>query len=676
MQTPDMWLHYSYIDHFSNPLHINFYGGNIGYNGLTKALVYPKNFQGVLKEGFIFGIESEDHLNWFAGLDPNTKVYVDGTETSQSELVRQDLSEKIIRFVNEPEISVAGIDVTKNNCDDILPWEEFKASFDYSTNTLYLKSLQPNAMNTINGNIVYDDFPLNIVVDGKWKLNGRIVGHGGNLVVSAAHTSVMTEEDADLLSIEANSTPISLNGKNFTAKHRVRVLIYAQNTAVSCGNFAINNAWFDARGKKPIVDCQNSMIQNASITSGSLKNDAAVKIEPNIQKYVLFILKNIDEAGVVTGDGYYPEGTEVSVTATPNEGYKFLRWDDGEEYPKRVVTMTQDVVLTAIFEAKVVIPTYKVDIATADMNMGLVSGTTGDAIEEGTELTFEAIPASGYQFLYWKDSRDQVVSGNATFTWTVTRDETFTAYFRVAPPDDAYMLWVCGTQVTGSNSADILGDGVWCYDHETRTLSTMKMATYTIENDGFIEDWTTDSGPLTVVFNHLIDATCTTTDNTIRTAIVGTKGMTFTGSAYNGPAVYAKNMYVANFSDVFTVTGHITAYLYLQNTTDFGRSNFVTAILLSGKTPSLVVNGANLEVMSGIGESTGYKVSNKTDQAANLSLINAVVDDGSISAKSLYISDNSPKYKLDYITPSLESMCQVGGFGEWFEGTYCTLRAY
>lgn len=680
MQTPDMWLHFSYIDHFSNPLHINLYGGNIGYNGLTKALVYPKKFQGVLKEGFIFGIESEDHLNWFAGLDPNTKVYVDGTETSQSELVRQDLSEKIIRFVNEPEISVAGQPVTKDNCDDILSWEEYKVSFDYSTNTLYLKSLQPNAMNTINGHIDYDDFPLNIVVDGKWKLNGRIIGHGGNCVISAAHTSVMEEEKADLLSLEANSTPISLNGKHFTAKHRVRVVINAQNTAVSCGMFAINNAWFDAWGKKPIVDCQNSMIQNATIKTGSLKDNDVVQIEPNIQKYVLSILKNIDEAGVVTGDGYYPEGTEVSITATPNEGYKFLRWDDGEEYPKRVVTMTQDVVLTAIFEAKVVIPTYKVDIATADMNMGLVSGTTGDAIEEGTELTFEAIPASGYQFLYWKDSRDQVVSGNATFTWTVTRDETFTAYFRVQPPADAYNLWVCGTQVTGSNSRDILGDGVWSYDYDTHTLTVMKDATYNLTNSEFISDFVSGVGTLTInVGNHKMEATCTTTDEVIRTAIWGTNGMKFTGTTYHGLTVTAQNMYAANFSKPLTVTGHMDLTLNLKNTTEFGKKWFSTAVLLGSVTPSIIVDGANLYINSGVGESagSGYKATNKTDQEANLSMNNASIQWGSISAKDLGILDDSPKYEINYLTPALESLCLTSAFGlSFFEGTHFNLYAY
>ena len=668
MQTPDMWLHFSYIDHFSNPLHINLYGGNIGYNGLTKALVYPKNFKGVLKEGFIFGIESEDHLNWFAGLDPNTTVYVDGTETSQSELVRQDLSEKIIRFVNEPEISVAGQPVTKDNCDDILPWEEFKASFDYSTNTLYLKSLQPNAMNTINGNITYDDFPLNIVVNGKWKINGRIVGHEGNLVISAAHPHVMVEEDADLLSIEANSTPISLNGKHFTAKHRVRVVINTQNTAVSCGMFAINNAWFEALGMKPMVDCQNSMIQNASITSGSLKNDAAVKIEPNIQKYVLSILKNIDEAGVVTGDGYYPEGTNVTVTVIPNEGYKFLRWDDGEEDQQRYVTMTQDIVLTAIFEADVVIPTYTVNVVSADETMGTVSGG-GTDIPEGTVINITATPNSGYQFLYWTTANGQVQGKQET--WTVTKDETLTAHFRTIPDPNDYNLWINGVRVTASNSNDVLGDGVWSFDIDTKTLYTMNHATYTLTGGTVFIDTSYD---LTIVFNHLIDVTTSYEESTFSySAINCTRSLHLTGHTWMGLTLTAKNMRAMTVNGTLTIDSHISINLYTQPTNEFGKG-IKQALYLSANSPAMAVDGAQVDIMSGVGQTdNAFKVSNRT--ADKLQLTNGSAD-GSLETKSLYIYDESPKYKLDYITPSLESLCQVGGFGEWFEGTYCTLRAY
>ena len=671
---------------------INLYGGTFGNDFLKNAnnvaAIWHDPYFGTIKAGKIYGLEGDAALadyrpagypeaNIDKALAENTKVYIDGVLTPSNQLVsdRDAYENKLVEVFYEPDFTINNIAVTSVNASDILG--DGKVSFDFLTNTLYLKTKEAGKPNTINGNIVYDDFKLNIVVDGIWSMNGRIVGHNGDLLISPAHFA-LTEEDGDVLAIHSqNATAVSLNGKSFCAKNRVRVFIEDNNTntqtAVSCGMFVINNAWFDAWGKKPIVDCQNSMITNAKITSGSLKDNDVIKVEPNITKYVVWVDVNDKSAGTVTGDGLVNEGVSHTVTATPKSGYHFLRWSNGVTENPYTFVVTQDTVLYALFEADVVINYYDINVVSANETMGTVSGG-GTHLEQGQTVTITATPNEGYQFLYWTTADGQVQG--AISQWTVTKDETLIAHFRVAPPADAYNLWVCGTQVTGSNSADILGDGVWCYDHETRTLSTMKMATYNIENHGFIEDWVTDAGSLTVVFNHLIDATCTTTDNVIRTAIVSTKGMTFTGSAYNGPSVTAKNMYVANFSDVFTVTGHITTWLYLQNTTDFGRNNFNKAILLAGKTPSLVVNGANLEVLSGVGESTGYKVSNKTDQAANLSLINAVVDDGSISAKSLYISDNSPKYEINYLTPSLESLCAVGGFNSFYEGTHITLRAY
>ena len=673
-----------------NPnVRLNLYGGTIGSADLMSSMsgVYVDGLNqafGTMKEGIVYGVYGKE---FFQDIDPLAKVYINNVLTPSSTYLNaaeDAYAHSKVELRYAPEISVSGVEVTKDNCDDILG--DGKVGFDIASNTLYLKTKEAGKPNTINGNIVYDDFKLNIVVDGIWSLNGRIVGHDGDLIISPAHFA-LTEEDGDILAIHSqNSTAVSLNGKSFCAKNRVRVFIEDNNTntqtAVSCGMFVINNAWFDAWGKKPIVDCQNSMITNAKITSGSLKNNNVIQVTPNITKYVVWTDVYDNAAGTVTGDGLVNEGVSHTVTATPKSGYHFLRWSNGVTENPYTFVVTQDTALYALFEADVVIPTYSVSIQSDNDVMGTVSGMTGDAIQEGTEITISAAPKSGYQFLYWKDSRDQVVSGNATFTWTVTRDETFTAYFRVQPPADAYMLWVCGTQVTGSNSADILGDGVWCYDHETRTLTVMKDATYNITNDGFIVDMA-GSGvdePLTVsVGNHKVEATCTTTDNVIRIAVVGTNGMTFTGTTYHGLTVMAQNMYAANFSKPLTVTGHMDLTLNLKNTTDWGKDNFKTAVLLAGVTPSLIVDGANLYINSGVGESagSGYKATNKTDQAANLSLNNASIQWGSISSKDLCILDDSPKYEINYITPSLESLCLTSVFGlSFFEGTHFNLYAY
>ena len=56
------------------------------------------------------------------------------------------------------------------------------------------------------------------------------------------------------------------------------------------------------------------------------------------------------ENGVTTGDGTYLYGTNVTLTATPNACYRFVRWNDGDTNATRSVTVTGAATYTAIFE--------------------------------------------------------------------------------------------------------------------------------------------------------------------------------------------------------------------------------------------------------------------------------------------------------------------------------------
>ncbi len=671
-QEPDLHLHFFYKDYYSNPLKVNLYGGSIGTEIMAvPALTYPKGFSGTLKDGTIYGIASEDHLNNFNGVADGVKVYLNGTQTTVNALKTQDLNDKTVRFAYEPEISVSGVEVTKDNCTDIMPWEEFKASFDYATNTLYLKTLS-NPTNVLNG-IQFADFDLRIVVDGHWRIEGSIVGTNGDLTITANHFA-LTEEDGDALVMKpGDNTAITLDGHRLTLTNRVRLLCYnnesghTAQSAVKCHDMWVNNSWFDAWGKKPIVDCTYGSVVNATIKTGSFKNNDVIQVEPNITKYVVWVEPNDYNAGSTNGDAYVAEGASHTAIATPNSGYHFLRWSNGVTENPYTFVVTQDTVLYALFEADEVINYYDINVVSADETMGTVSGG-GTQIEEGSVITISATPKSGYQFLYWKNAQNQVVPGSAVLNWTVKADEILTAHFRVAPPADAYNLWVCGTRVTGSNSNDILGDGVWNYDHENRVLTAMNHATYNISNDGFIQDLESSSGPLTVVLDYNIDVTCTTTDNTIRAALMTMKGMTFTGSTFHGLNLNVKDMNAGNMSGDLTITGHIDFTVFLSTPSTWGQSTIGKAFLLS---KNLIVNGATVDI--GTSEAT-YKVSDKTN--ANLQLTNAEINSGAMDQRSLYISDNSPKYEINYLTPSLESLCAVGGFNSYFEGTYVTLRAY
>ena len=66
-------------------------------------------------------------------------------------------------------------------------------------------------------------------------------------------------------------------------------------------------------------------------------------------KKTLAIMVTPSEGGSVTGAGTYDAGTKVSVEAKPNEGYKFVGWEDGDQFPTRSVTMNEDMTLTATF---------------------------------------------------------------------------------------------------------------------------------------------------------------------------------------------------------------------------------------------------------------------------------------------------------------------------------------
>jgi hypothetical protein len=66
------------------------------------------------------------------------------------------------------------------------------------------------------------------------------------------------------------------------------------------------------------------------------------------------------ENGTVTGSGEYEHGTEVTLTAIPNEGYHFVKWSDGVTEAIRTIMVIADVTLTAEFELDASVEVYDV----------------------------------------------------------------------------------------------------------------------------------------------------------------------------------------------------------------------------------------------------------------------------------------------------------------------------
>ena len=69
------------------------------------------------------------------------------------------------------------------------------------------------------------------------------------------------------------------------------------------------------------------------------------------KKPYLTVKTNSSDYGTVTGSGYYMPGEEVTITATPKPGFKFVKWNDSNTDNTRIITMGYvNVTYTATFE--------------------------------------------------------------------------------------------------------------------------------------------------------------------------------------------------------------------------------------------------------------------------------------------------------------------------------------
>ena len=133
-----------------------------------------------------------------------------------------------------------------------------------------------------------------------------------------------------------------------------------------------------------------------------------------------------DEGGLVSKSpdlAYYEENASVTISATANEGYKFVQWSDGNTNAIRVVTMNQNYTLHATFIAQ-----YTLTITSSEG--GTVSKNPDyELYDAGTQVTLTAQPNEGFEFVQWSDENtdvqrtivmDKNYELNATFTRTPT----------------------------------------------------------------------------------------------------------------------------------------------------------------------------------------------------------------------------------------------------------------
>lgn len=170
-------------------------------------------------------------------------------------------------------------------------------------------------------------------------------------------------------------------------------------------------------------------------------------------KMVVASLDNQKGTVAVSSDAPYHYGDQVTVTATPKStNYILQKWSDGPAEAERVITLTQDTSLVAIFGEN----SYTVSLTI--IPEGAASATGMGEYSFGDEFTLQVIPAEGYELKEWRNGTALEEKSN-TLKGTVDGNLTIEAEFQLRT------LTVL-TEVNDAEAGIILGGGTFTYGTE------------------------------------------------------------------------------------------------------------------------------------------------------------------------------------------------------------------
>jgi len=159
---------------------------------------------------------------------------------------------------------------------------------------------------------------------------------------------------------------------------------------------------------------------SASRTISNVKADATYTATFEINTYTISV--SAGAGGTVSGGGSVNHGGSTTINATPNTGYHFVNWDDGNTSASRTIS---NVTASKTYTATFAINTYTISATASPAAGGSISGT--GTFDYGSSTTLTATPNSGYRFGYWGSTTSDT---NASKTINnIASNQSFTAVF-------------------------------------------------------------------------------------------------------------------------------------------------------------------------------------------------------------------------------------------------------
>ena len=265
-----------------------------------------------------------------------------------------------------------------------------------TTNTLYIRE---------GGEVTLTATPKENCNFHNWTANGEEVSKEATCTIKvtkdAEYTANFVTHKVTVLSGEGGTAETS---KTQVEDNEKITLTATPNEGYSFVNWTVN-------GKEVSTDNPYT----ATITEDT-------EFKANFISYKVTVLSG--EGGTATANKtQVGHNEQVTLTATPNEGYSFVNWTvNGEEVSTSAtytVTVTKDVEYIANFI------THKVTIIAGEGGTAKASKTQ---VGHNEQVTLTATPNEGYSFVNWTVNGEEV-STSATYTVTVTSNVEYKANF-------------------------------------------------------------------------------------------------------------------------------------------------------------------------------------------------------------------------------------------------------
>ena len=149
-------------------------------------------------------------------------------------------------------------------------------------------------------------------------------------------------------------------------------------------------------------------------------------------------------------DGTYDNGTQFSLSATPDSGYVFTSWSDSSTDQNRTISLTDNTTLTANF-----CPSTGCEYSLQVDNGGYGSvNNLGGNYVEGTEITITVEPFEGWTFDSWSGD---ISSSSSEITFTMNSDISIVANYNIITVNN--LAIILEVQGNGCSSCHVQSSG-------------------------------------------------------------------------------------------------------------------------------------------------------------------------------------------------------------------------